>query len=332
MSEAFRALVVDKTDDGQTCSFRELTDADLMPGEVTVKVAWSTINYKDGLAVTGAAPVVRRTPMVPGIDLAGEVIASSDDKIKVGEQVIVNGWGLGETHLGGYAGRARLESKMITPLPKSLSGREAMAVGTAGYTASLCVLALLDQGVSPDQGPVLVTGAAGGVGSVSVALLAAKGFDVLALTGRPEEAGYLKDLGATDIIDRTEMTGDPKPLAKERFAGAVDSVGTKVLANAISQIKYGGAVAACGLAGGMDLPTSVAPFILRGVKLIGVESVYAPQPVRTRAWELIASELDRQKLETMSEEISLDDVPERAQHILAGKVRGRLIVRVGGDA
>ena len=329
MTDTFRALVIDKDGDKQSVALRELTESDLMPGEVTIKVAYSTINYKDGLAITGAAPVVRTMPMVGGIDLAGVVVKSDDPAFKEGDEVIANGWGLGETHWGGYGELARLKSHMVTPLPKGLSLKDTMAVGTAGYTAGLCVLALLDQGVATDNGPILVTGAAGGVGSFSLALLASKGYEAAALTGRTSEEAYLKQIGATEIIDREEMTGKPKPLGKERFAGVVDSVGSSVLANAISMVKYGGTVAACGLAAGMDLPTSVAPFILRGIKLVGIESVYAPQDVRKRAWDLISENVDASKLSAIAEEIALEDVPAHGQQILEGKVRGRLIVKVG---
>ncbi len=272
----FKAIVVEKADKGQTVSLTEFDEADLMDGDVTVRVGWSTINYKDGLAITGKAPVVRRFPMIPGIDFAGEVEASSHPDWKPGDKVILNGWGTGETHLGGYAEKARVKGQWLVRLPAAMSPREAMAIGTAGYTAMLAVMALERHGLKPGQGPVVVTGAAGGVGSVAIALLAKLGFQVTASTGRREEADYLKGLGATEIIDRNELSAAGKPLAKERFAGGIDSVGSTTLANVLSMTKYGGAVAACGLAGGMDLPGSVAPFILRAVSLLGIDSVHVP--------------------------------------------------------
>ena len=272
----FKAIVVEKADKGQTVSLTEFDEANLMDGDVTVRIGWSTINYKDGLAITGKAPVVRRFPMIPGIDFAGEVEASSHPDWKPGDKVILNGWGVGETHLGAYAEKARVKGQWLVRLPAGLSAREAMAIGTAGYTAMLAVMALERHGLKPADGPVVVTGAAGGVGSVAIALLAKLGFQVIASTGRREEADYLKGLGAAEIIDRGELAGPPKPLAKERLAGGIDSVGSTTLANLLSMTKYGGAVAACGLAGGMDLPGSVAPFILRGVSLLGIDSVQCP--------------------------------------------------------
>src|SRR4051794_30393091 len=266
-----------------------------MDGDVTVRVGWSTINYKDGLAITGKAPVVRRFPMIPGIDFAGEVEASSHPDWKPGDKVILNGWGVGESHLGAYAEKARVKGQWLVRQPAGLSAREAMAIGTAGYTAMLAVMALERHGLKPADGPVVVTGAAGGVGSVAIALLARLGFQVIASTGRREEADYLKGLGAADIIDRGELAGPPKPLAKERFAGGIDSVGSTTLANLLSMTKYGGAVAACGLAGGMDLPGSVAPFILRGVSLLGIDSVQCPLTLRNAAWQRLESDLDRAK-------------------------------------
>lgn len=330
MAETFKALIVDKTESGQAASIRELTDADLMSGDVDVKVAYSTLNYKDGLAVLGRPGVVRKWPLIPGIDLAGEVIQSRNPEFRPGDQVLVNGWGLGETHHGGFAERARLEAKWLTRLPKEFTPRDAMAVGTAGYTAALCVLELLDSGLTPAGGPIVVTGAAGGVGSVAVALLASQGFKVAAATGRPSEEPYLRSLGASEIVPRAELEVDVRPLAKERFAGAVDAVGSKVLANVISMIESDGVVTACGLAGGMDLPTTVAPFILRGVRLIGVNSVYKSEERRDKAWALLARHLDKAKLQEMTHEIALEDVATAAKDILEGKVRGRTVVRVGG--
>ncbi len=328
MSERFRALVLDKTEDGQAVSFKTLTIDVLMPGDTVVAPSYSTLNYKDGLALTGAAPVVRSFPMIPGIDLAGEVISCDSGAYAPGDKVILNGWGLSESHFGGYAERARVKADWLVRLPEGLTERQAMAVGTAGYTAMLCVLALEDGGVTADQGPVLVTGASGGVGSVAIALLARLGFAVTASTGRTEEADYLKSLGASEIIPRDELSGKPRALNKERFAGVVDSVGSTTLANALSMTKYGGTVAACGLAGGMDLPTSVAPFILRGVKLIGIDSVMAPKPRREAAWARLAQDLDLKKLETMITDVPLSEITEWGPKILKGQTRGRVVVDI----
>jgi acrylyl-CoA reductase (NADPH) len=324
----FKAIVIGKQDKGQTVSLTTFDDADLMDGDVTVRVEWSTVNYKDGLAITGKAPVVRRFPMIPGVDFAGEVETSSHPDWKPGDKVILNGWGVGETHLGAYAERARVRGDWLVPLPKGLSGREAMAIGTAGYTAMLAVMALERQGLRPDRGPVIVTGAAGGVGSVAVSLLAGLGFTVIASTGRPQEAGYLRGLGASEILDRNELTGPVRPLGKERWAGGVDSVGSTTLANLLSMAKYGGAVAACGLAGGMDLPSSVAPFILRGVSLLGIDSVQCSQDLRREAWRRLESELDRGKLAAMTRQIGLPEVIQEAGTILEGRVRGRIVVNI----
>ncbi len=328
MAGTFRAVLLEKGEGAPSRRIAELTDADLMDGDVTVAVSHSTINYKDGLALTGAAPVVRRWPMIPGIDFAGVVEHSSHDGIKPGDKVVLNGWGTGETHLGGYATRARVKGDWLVPLPDAFTAAEAMAIGTAGYTSMLCVLALEKNGVTPSSGPVLVTGAAGGVGSVAIALLARLGFEVIASTGRPEEEGYLKGLGAASIIPRAELSGDPRPLNKERWAGVVDSVGSKTLANAISSTKYGGTVAACGLAAGMDLPGSVAPFILRGVTLAGIDSVMAPKAKRVEAWSRLARDLDKDKLRAMSVSVTLEEAMNMGPTILAGKVRGRVIVDV----
>lgn len=328
-SGSFRALIVRKDDGAQRVEEAELRDADLMEGDVTVAVTHSTVNYKDGLAVTGTAPVIRRFPMIPGIDLAGVVESSTHADFKRGDKVVLNGFGLGETHYGGYAQRARVKGDWLVPLPAVFSPAAAMAIGTAGYTAMLSIMALEDAGITKDTGPILVTGAAGGVGSVAIAILAKLGFRVIASTGRTEEESYLRSLGASEIIPRTELAGDPKPLAKERWAGAVDSVGSKTLANVLASTRYAGAVAACGLAGGMDLPASVAPFILRGVSLLGIESVHMPKPRRVTAWERLAADLDRAKLESMTRTIALGEVPQAAAEILKGRVRGRLVVDTG---
>ena len=325
---SFKAIVIEKADKGQTVALTDFDEKDLMEGDVTVAVQWSTLNYKDGLAITGRAPVVRRFPMIPGIDFAGEVEASSHPDWKPGDRVILNGWGVGETHLGGYAEKARVKGDWLVRLPEGLSPREAMAVGTAGYTAMLALMALEHHGLKPDRGPVLVTGAAGGVGSVAVALLAKLGYQVVASTGRKQEADYLKGLGAAEIIDRSELAGPAKPLAKERWAAGIDSVGSTTLANILSMTKYGGAVAACGLAGGMDLPSSVAPFILRGVSLLGIDSVQCSPKTRSAAWHRLASDLDRSKIEAMTSQIGLSDVIEAAGNILEGRVRGRIVVKI----
>jgi acrylyl-CoA reductase (NADPH) len=300
-----------------------------MEGDVTVRVEWSTVNYKDGLALTGKAPVVRRFPMIPGVDLAGTVETSTHADWKAGDKVILNGWGLGESHLGAYAQKARVKGGWLVPLPHSMSTRDAMAIGTAGYTAMLAVMALERHGLTPASGPVVVTGAAGGVGSVAVALLAKFGFAVTASTGRPEEADYLKRLGAAEIIERKELTGPVRTLAKERWAGGIDAVGSTTLANVLSMLRYRGAVAACGLAGGMDLPSSVAPFILRGVSLLGIDSVYRPRADREAAWSRLEFDLDRSKLLEMITEIGLAEVPEAARQIVEGRVRGRIVVKIG---
>jgi acrylyl-CoA reductase (NADPH) len=324
----FKALVLEKPADRVEASIRDLQDSDLPPGDVTVRVDCSTLNYKDGLAITGRSPVVRSYPMVPGIDFAGTVEASDHPDYKPGDKVVLNGWGVGERHWGGYGQKARVKGDWLIPLPSAFSTAQAMAIGTAGYTAALAVLALEAHDLTPDQGEVLVTGAAGGVGSVAVALLAKAGYRVLAATGRPPEADYLRGLGAAEIIDRSELSGPAKPLAKERWAGAIDVAGSHTLANALSSTRYGGTVAACGLAQGMDLPTSVAPFILRGVTLAGIDSVMAPKAKRLKAWERLARDLDLPKLDAMTETVGLSAIQPRAEDILAGKVRGRLVVDV----
>jgi acrylyl-CoA reductase (NADPH) len=325
----FNAIVIEKSDGGQKVGFADFDEANLMEGDVTVRVEWSTVNYKDGLAVTGKAPVVRRFPMIAGIDLAGTVESSSHPQWRPGDKVIVNGWGLGETHLGGYAEKARVKGDWLVRLPTRIGAREAMAIGTAGYTAMLALLALERHGVTPQQGPVIVTGAAGGVGSIAVALLARRGFTVIASTGRPSEADYLKSLGAAEIIERRELAGAAKPLGRERWACGIDSVGSTTLANVLSMTRYGGAVAACGLAGGMDLPASVAPFILRSVSLLGIDSVMCPMDRRREAWERLATDLDTGKLAAMTSEVELAGVVDAGRRILEGGVRGRIVVKVG---
>ncbi len=325
----FKAIVIEKADGGTKAALTDFDETNLMDGDVTVRVEYSTLNYKDGLAVTGKGPVVRRFPMIAGIDFAGTVETSSHASWKPGDKVILNGWGCGETHLGAYAEKARVKGDWLVALPKSMSTREAMAIGTAGYTAMLAVMALERHGLTPAGGPVAVTGAAGGVGSVAIAILVKRGFAVHAVTGRPLEADYLKGLGAAEIVDRKDLAGPAKPLAKERWAGAIDVVGSNTLANLLSMTRYGGAVAACGLAGGMDLPGSVAPFILRGVCLYGIDSVMCPAERRREAWKRLENDLDRQKLATMTREIGLSGVFEAAPEILSGQVRGRIVVKIG---
>jgi acrylyl-CoA reductase (NADPH) len=324
----FKAIVITKTESGTAAALTDFDEQDLMEGDVTLRPEWSTVNYKDGLAVTGKAPVVRRFPMIAGVDAAATVEASSHPAWKAGDQVLINGWGCGETHLGMYAEKARVKGDWLVALPPGLTSRDAMAIGTAGYTAMQCVMALERAGIEPSSGPVIVTGAAGGVGSVAVALLSDLGYQVLASTGRPAETGYLRDLGATEVIARADLTGAARPLAKERWAGGVDTVGSTTLANVLSMTRYGGAVAACGLAGGMDLPTSVAPFILRGVSLLGIESVMAPLAVRNQAWSRLATDLDRHKLAKMIEQIDLGGVIPAGKKIVEGGVRGRLVVKI----
>jgi len=325
---SFRAIRADKTESGQNVRFVEMHESELMEGDVTIRVTHSTVNYKDGLALSGKSAIPRRFPMVLGIDLAGIVEASGHPGFRPGDEVVLNGYGLGETHFGGYAEKARVKGDWLVKLPPGLTRAEAMAIGTAGYTAMLCVLALEGQGVKPQMGPVVVTGAAGGVGSVAIALLAKAGWSVIASTGRAEEADYLKELGAAEIIERASLSQPGKPLGKERWAAGVDSVGSQTLANVIAQTRYGGAVAACGLAGGMDLPTSVAPFILRGVRLIGVDSVNCPMPLRLEAWARLARDLDRAKLARMTQTVSFDKTFEIGARILAGEVRGRVVVAI----
>jgi acrylyl-CoA reductase (NADPH) len=324
--ESFRALQVEKAGEGQAIAFVQLTEADLMAGDVTIDVAWSSLNYKDGLAITGTAAIIRKFPLIPGIDLAGTVRSSTHRDYKQGDQVILGGWGVGESHHGGYAEIARVNGDWLIPLPQGLSLEQAMAIGVAGYTSMLCVMALEEQGITPDRGEILVTGAAGGVGSVAILLLAKLGYTVVASTGRMQEEVFLKSLGAARVVDRTEFYGDVKPLAKIRWAGAIDSVGSVTLANILSQVQNEGAVAACGLAQGMDLPGNVAPFILRGVRLIGVNSVTTPKPRRLAAWQRLVRDLDLSKLASLTTHIKLEDVPRYATSIVAGKVRGRVVV------
>ena len=325
---AFKAIVIDKGEGGQTVGVRDVEEAELMDGDVTVQVTHSTLNYKDGLALTGKAPVVRRFPMVPGIDLAGIVESSSHPDFEPGDPVLLNGWGTGETHWGGYAEKARVKGDWLLPLPNGLNPAQAMAIGTAGYTAMLALLALERHGLAPDHGPAVVTGAAGGVGSVAIAVLRKNGWHVIASTGRWDEADYLSGLGAAEVIDRGELSGPGKPLGKERWAAGIDSVGSHTLANVLAATRYGGAVAACGLAGGMDLPASVAPFILRGVSLLGIDSVMALKGRRLEAWSRLARDLDHGNLQTMTRTIRFAEVIEAGREILEGKIRGRVVVEI----
>ena len=324
----FKAILIEKDDQGYRAGLTELDDIALPEGDVTVRVDYSTLNYKDGLAITGRSPVVRKFPMVPGVDLVGTVEHSSHPDYQVGDAVVLNGWGVGETHWGGLAQRARLKGDWLVPLPAAFTPWQAMAIATAGYTAMLCVMALERHGVTPAQGEVVVTGAAGGVGSFAVSLLAKLGYNVAAVTGRPQEADYLKGLGATTVLDRAEFTAPGKPLAKERWAGAVDTVGSHTLANVCAQMKYRGTVAACGLAGGMDFPSTVAPFILRGVTLAGVDSVMCPRPDRLQAWQRLATDLDVGHLDAITRTIGLAEALAVAPQLLAGQVRGRVVVDV----
>lgn len=324
----FKAMVIEKTESGTKAALADFDEANLMDGDVTVAVEYSTVNYKDGLAITGKAPVVRRFPMIAGVDFAGTVESSTNSAWKPGDKVVLNGWGTGETHLGAYAEKSRVKGDWLVRLPATISTRDAMAIGTAGYTAMLAVMALQRHGLTPERGPIAVTGAAGGVGSVAVAILSKLGFTVHAVTGRPEEGDYLRSLGASEIVERKDLSGPVKPLAKERWAGGIDSVGSTMLANLLSMTRYGGAVAACGLAAGMDLPTSVAPFILRGVCLYGIDSVMCPIEQRREAWKRLETDLDSQKLAAMTREIGLSELPEAAAAIMAGKVRGRIVVKI----
>ncbi|MDH7796596.1 MULTISPECIES: MDR family oxidoreductase [unclassified Beijerinckia] len=324
----FRAIRIDKTDTGTNASYVDFDDSALMDGDVTVRVSHSTVNYKDGLAITGASPVVRRFPMVPGIDFAGIVETSDSPAFKVGDAVVLTGFGVGEQHMGGFAQKARVKSNWLVPLPNGLTAAQAMAIGTAGFTAQLCLLALEKHGVKPADGPLIVTGAAGGVGSIAVALAKKAGWHVIASTGRAEEGDYLKKIGADEIIARKELSEPGRPLGKERWAAGIDSVGSHTLANMLAQTKYRGAIAACGLAQGMDLPASVAPFILRGVSLLGVDSVQCPMPQRLEAWQRLARDLDKTLLADMTRHVPFANAIDIAHDILAGKVRGRVVIDV----
>jgi acrylyl-CoA reductase (NADPH) len=323
-----KAILIDKQDGAYGARLADVNETDLPDAPVTVRIEYSTVNYKDGLAITGESPVVRKFPMVPGIDFAGIVESSTSTAWRPGDRVLLNGWGVGESHWGGFAQKARVNAEWLQRVPDAFTARQAMAIGTAGYTASLCVDALIRHGLTPGQGEVLVTGASGGVGSVAIALLAKAGFNVVASTGKQTEAGYLQALGAKQVIDRNELSQPGKPLQKERWTAVVDSVGSHTLANACAQTRYRGAVAACGLAQGMDFPTSVAPFILRGVSLLGVDSVMAPHTLREPAWSRLARDLDASALERMSRVIGLADTLAAAQEILNGTIRGRVVVDV----
>ena len=325
----FNAILIERDERPYRATLTQLEEARLPAGEVTVRVDYSTLNYKDALAITGKAPVVRQFPMVPGVDFAGTVDASEHPSYRAGDRVLLNGWGVGETHWGGLAQRARVKGDWLIPLPAAFTLRQAMAIGTAGYTAMLCVIALERHGVTPASGEILVTGAAGGVGSVAVAVLAKLGFRVAAVTGRLAEAEYLKRLGAAEILDRALFTAPGKPLAKERWAGAIDVVGSHTLANVCAALRYRGVVAACGLAGGMDFPASVAPFILRGITLAGVDSVMCPRADRLEAWRRLSHDLDIGRLEMLTEEIGLSQVIDLAGALLEGRVRGRVVVDTG---
>ena len=324
----FNAILIERDAQPYRAGINKLDEAQLPAGDVTVRVEFSTLNYKDALAISGKAPVVRQFPMVPGIDFAGTVEHSSNAAYQSGDKVLLNGWGVGESHWGGLAQLARVKAEWLVPLPGTLTARQAMAIGTAGYTAMLCVMALEQHGLKPGDGEVLVTGAAGGVGSIAVALLSKLGFRVAAMTGRPAQADFLLQLGAAEIVDRASYGQAGKPLAKERWAGAIDVVGSHTLANVCASLRYGGVVAACGLAGGMDLPASVAPFILRGITLAGIDSVMRPRADRVEAWRRLSSDLPIQRLELLTEEISLAEALARAGQFLEGQVRGRIVVDV----
>ena len=331
MSDTFKAVRIDKDDETQKVNLVELNENDLMEGDVLVDVTHSTLNFKDGLALTGSSPVVRTFPMIPGIDFSGVVKNSDSDKFSEGDRVVLNGYGLSESHFGGYSERARVNSDHLLKLPENINNKQAMAIGTAGYTAMLCVLALEDHGITPADGTILVSGASGGVGSVAISLLSDLGFNVEASTGKLEETDYLTNLGAGSVIDRSELSEPSRPLGKERWSGAIDSVGSQTLANILSQIKYGGAVSACGLAQGMDLPSTVMPFILRGVSLLGIDSVMAPMNARERAWKRLSSDINIQKLEEMVVDTSLDKVESLGKEILSGNIRGRVVVNISDE-
>ena len=324
----FKGILVEKDEQGYRAAVKDIDDSILPEGDVTIKVAYSTLNYKDALAITGKGPVVRSFPMVPGIDLVGTVEQSDSEQFKVGDHVLLNGFGVGETHCGGLAEKARLKSEWLIPLPKAFSARQAMSIGTAGYTAMLCVIALEKNGITADKGDILVTGANGGVGSFAITILAKLGYNVIASTGRLEESEYLKKLGAAEVIDRSTLTEPGRPLAKERWAAAIDSAGSHTLANVCASLKYGGVVAACGLAQGMDLPTTVMPFILRGVTLAGIDSVMRPTADRIEAWERLATILEPAVIDDIAKEITLDEAIETAEKLISGKVRGRVVVNI----
>jgi acrylyl-CoA reductase (NADPH) len=328
MSNRFQAYQINKSEAGQTCELKQLSDTDLMEGDVTIKVEYSTLNYKDGLALTGKSPVVRSFPLTPGIDFAGSVISSDHSNFEAGDKVVLNGFGVGEVHSGGYAQKARVKGDWLVRLPDGINTRQAMAIGTAGYTAMLCIMALENHGIKPGDGDILVTGASGGVGSVAVAILNKLGYRVVATTGRLQEKDYLTKLGAADVLDRADFAAKARPLYKELWAAAIDVAGGNTLANVLSQIKYGGAVAACGLAESMDLPTSVAPFILRGITLYGVDSVMASLHKRGLAWNRLAQDLDLELLEDLSFDLDFAELPQAAEDILAGKIRGRAIIKI----
>jgi acrylyl-CoA reductase (NADPH) len=325
---SFNALIIDKNDSGIQANYQQINESQLPDGNVQVDIDYSTLNYKDALAITGKVPVIRKYPMIAGIDLAGTVSASTHPKWQTGDKIILNGWGVGEAHWGGLAQKASLNGDWLIALPTQFNTYQAMAIGTAGYTAMLCVMALEDHGITPANGEILVTGANGGVGSISIAILAKLGFEVVASTGRPEEMEYLTALGATSCINRNELSEASKPLAKERWAGVIDCVGSHTLANACASTKYGGTIAACGLAQGMDFPATVAPFILRGITLAGIDSVNAPLEKREKAWQRLAETLDIDLLDTVVTKIALSDAIEKAEELLQGKIRGRVVVDV----
>ena len=324
----FKSIMINKDDSGYQCALSDVDESQLPEGDVTIKVDFSSLNYKDGLAITGKGPVVRRFPMVPGIDFVGTVEESSHKDYKEGDKVVLNGWGVGEVHWGGLSQKARVNGDWLVPLPASFTPKQSMSIGTAGYTAMLCVMALEEQGVTPDKGDIIVTGAAGGVGSVAISILSKLGYNIIAVTGRSEESDYVKSLGARDIMPRSELSEPGRALGKELWAGAVDVVGSNMLANVCANTQYGGTVTACGLAGGMDFPSTVMPFILRGVKLIGIDSVMCPREKRLQAWKRLGEDLDITKLETIAHEVGLEQAIETAHQLMDGKVRGRIIVDV----
>ena len=328
MTDLFRALKIEKDGDKQSLNLVEISENELMDGNTVVDITHSTLNYKDGLAMTGSSPIVRNFPMIPGIDFSGVIRSSEDSKFVKGDRVVLNGFGLSESHFGGYSERARVNSDHLLKLPDNISNKQAMEIGTAGYTAMLCVLGLEDSNITPENGDILVTGASGGVGSVAISLLSDLGYSVIASTGRLSETDYLKGLGAQLIIDRNELSEPSRPLGKERWAGAIDSVGSQTLVNVLAQTNYGGAVSACGLAQGMDLPATVLPFILRGVSLVGIDSVMAPMEKRERAWKRLSKDLNMDKLGKMVVETTLEEIPSFAQTIIDGQVRGRVVVNI----